>query len=58
MLVISEHSTQQSVAEGTRLCPRETMRGSVASQAGAVDILIPYTRVVLTSIIIFVSTAQ
>lgn len=43
MLVISERSTQQSVAEGTRLYPRETMRGSVASLAGAVDTLIPYT---------------
>lgn len=56
--VISEHSTQQSVAEGTRLYPGETMRGSVASQAGAVDRLIQYTRVVLTSVIIFVSIAQ
>lgn len=56
--MISEHSTQQSVAEGTRLYPGETMRGSVASQAGAVDRLIQYTRVVLTSVIIFVSIAQ
>lgn len=33
--------TQQSVAEGTRLYPMKTIRGSVVSQAGAVDRLIP-----------------
>lgn len=28
---------RQSVAEGTRLYPAKTMRGSVASQAGTLD---------------------
>lgn len=42
--------TQQSVAEGTRLYRGKTMRGSVASQAGAVDRLIPYKDLAFRSI--------
>lgn len=52
ILVFSAHSSLQSVAEEMWLYPTKTMRGSVASQAGAVDRLIAYIRLSLTSILI------
>lgn len=42
-----EH-TQKSVAAGTRLYAGKSMRGSVASQAAAVDEVIPWTGLCFT----------